>query len=442
MDKHSDTPHPSLRRAFRFGLFQTGAALTDLLTSGIWNRILISDLKMMAWPVALLSALKYLLVPLTLWIGHWSDTKPLFRRYRLPYIFIGRLLVLIGLCFLPLSVSMLAKGDQWGWGVALFAMLLSGIGSTASGAPFLALVKDNFSYQKRGLAISIVETFLIASFALAPPILGGFMPHYSPDLFAKLTYGVLVVAGLLWLVSLWGAEPPMSQPVKAKPEPYTPVLQVVKHIWAEPQSRNYAYFVAASAFFAFMQDAMLEPFGGDVFALGVGETTRFNAWWGTGVLISMMTTTFLTRKWPPHFHQMTTGIGLAVTAVMMGTLGLVALMKLQILLYPTLFLLGVGFGLYGIGGYSLLILVNTDEHTGAYLALWTVVQLLARGAGIFAGGVIRDVGFALSGTYAVAYALLFCIEAFGLFLALYLLKRVRLSVFVKDGSNTNTNVVR
>jgi len=431
MNNQPETPPPSLWKAFRLGLFQTGAALTDLLTSGIWNRILISDLKMMAWPVALLSALKYLLVPMTLWIGHWSDTKPIFMRYRLPYIFMGRLLVIVGLCFLPLSVSLLSEGNPLGWIVAFLAMLLSGIGSTASGAPFLALVNDTFPYQKRGIAISIVETFLIASFAISPPILGKFLPYYHSAAFTNLTYGVLIIAGCLWLAALWGAEKPNTRPIHPNPELQIPVWLRIQTIWADPHTRHYAFFVAASAFFAFMQDAMLEPFGGDVFGLDVGTTTRFNAWWGMGVLLAMISTAILTRKWPPHYHLSTTAIGLAAMGLMMSVMGLVALMQLERILYPVLFLFGLGFGLYGIGGYNLLILFNTDDKAGIYLALWTVVQLLSRGVGILTGGIIRDLGFAISGSYTIAYALLFGLEALGLFAALYLLRKVQVEPFVK-----------
>ena len=45
------------------------------------------------------------------------------------------------------------------------------------------------------------------------------------------------------------------------------IREAISAIWADPRARRYAIFLAVSAFFAFMQDAMLEPFGGDVFGL-------------------------------------------------------------------------------------------------------------------------------------------------------------------------------
>ena len=76
----------SVWRSLKLGTFHIGSSLTDLLTSAVWNRILIVDLGVAAWPVALLTALRYLLAPLTLWAGHQSDSRPLFGSRRVAYI--------------------------------------------------------------------------------------------------------------------------------------------------------------------------------------------------------------------------------------------------------------------------------------------------------------------------------------------------------------------
>lgn len=43
----------------------------------------------------------------------------------------------------------------------------------------------------------------------------------------------------------------------------------------------------------FMQDAVLEPYGGEVFGMCVSETTKLNAFFGIGTLIGIATTGFL-----------------------------------------------------------------------------------------------------------------------------------------------------
>ena len=60
----STEPKFSIWRSLKLGTFHIGSSFADLLTSAVWNRVLISDLGIAAWPVALLSALRYFHAPL------------------------------------------------------------------------------------------------------------------------------------------------------------------------------------------------------------------------------------------------------------------------------------------------------------------------------------------------------------------------------------------
>ena len=99
----SREPRFSILRSLKLGLFHIGSSFSDLLTSAVWNRILISDLGIAAWPVDCPTALRYFLAPLSLWAGYRSDTKPIFGSHRVAYIWLGRLMMLIALPLLPLS---------------------------------------------------------------------------------------------------------------------------------------------------------------------------------------------------------------------------------------------------------------------------------------------------------------------------------------------------
>ena len=108
----------SVRRTLKLGSFHIGSAFTDILVSGVWNRILISNLGVSATPVAFLAALRYFIAPLTIWIGHRSDNNTLFGYYRLSYIYLGRLLTWLSLPLLPLVIVELARDQSslLGWG--------------------------------------------------------------------------------------------------------------------------------------------------------------------------------------------------------------------------------------------------------------------------------------------------------------------------------------
>ena len=442
-DGSPSTAEPPFRvaRALKLGSFHIGSSLSDLLTSAVWNRVLIADLGVAAWPVALLSALRYLLTPLVLWAGHRSDTRPILGSYRVAYIWLGRLLMLLSLPLLPPSLVLLGAdaASPLGWGMALASFLLYGVGTLISGAPFLALVHDSAPYARRGQAVGIVQIMLVVSFAFIPIVYARLMPTYTAEDFARLVWIGMAGAALFWVWSVWGEERPRDAATDQMVKPPALSLRAtLSTLWADVSARRYAIFLATSAFFAFMQDAMLEPFGGDVFGLAAGETTRFNAYWGTGVLLAMLATLALTRRRRPDQQVATTAWGLIGLGLALLALGVASWLRLERLLVPVLFLFGIGFGVFTVGGVSLLMAVNVEGQAGSYLALWSAIQLVARGAGIAMGGIVRDVGMALSGEAHLAYALLFAIEALGVLASVWLLARVGVDRFAARRSIAST----
>jgi MFS transporter, BCD family, chlorophyll transporter len=281
--------------------------------------------------------------------------------------------------------------------------------------------------------VGIVQLMLVGSFAFIPALYAGLMPRYEQAAFVRLVWVGMAGAALFWIVSVLGEERRAlaAARVQAAVGPRPSFRAAFGALWSDHRARRYMVFLAASAFFAFMQDAMLEPFGGDVFKLAAGETTRFNAYWGAGVLVGMVGTLIATRRRRPDQQVNTTAWGLALLGTPLLLLGVVALREALPLVRPTLVFFGLGFGIFTVGGVSLLMAVNREEEAGTYLALWSVVQLVSRGAGIAAGGIVRDVALALSGEFRVAYASVFIIEAVGLFVAIWLLRRVDVSTFAR-----------
>jgi BCD family chlorophyll transporter-like MFS transporter len=432
----SDTPKEREQADFRFlrtvkiGTFHIGSSAVDLMATAVWNRIMIVDLGVAAWPVALLSALRYFLAPLSLWAGHRADTHPILGSRRVAYIWIGRGLVLLSLPLLPLSTGLIAGGSQYGWLLALIAFVMFGSGVLISGPVFLALVYDSTSYSHRGMAISVVQFILVASFAFLPLIFSRMMPTYELEAFIRLSVVIAIGAGLIWFFSVWREERP------SEPKEDIGFREAFSGIWSDSRTRRYALFLGASAFFVFMQDAVLEPFGGDVFGLPVGETTRFNAFWGSGVLLGMVLTMMITRRWRPDQQVGTTMWGLGLLAIPLIAIGGTAWTANLAMVRPLLVLFGIGFGIFTVGGVSLLMAMSLEEQAAAYLALWSVIQLVSRGAGIAAGGLLRDAALAVTGSFASTYGLVFWVEALGALACIWLLKRVDIAGFALMSGRT------
>jgi BCD family chlorophyll transporter-like MFS transporter len=431
----SQPPQPpfSVLRTMKIGTFHIGSSFVDLLTSGVLNRVLITDLGLWATPVALLSALRYLLAPLSIWAGYRSDTRPIFGLRRLPYIWGGRLPMLLSLPLLPVVTALLAGDPRsiLGWALAALAFLVYGVGTLLSGSTYLALVRDSAPPSRRGQALSIVQIFLVVSFPVAGIVYGVLMPDYDQATFWRIVLVGMAVAACCFFFSLFGEERPGGPAAIDAQAEQLPFPALLREMWSDRQTRGFFLFLALGAMSAFAQDAVLEPFGGDVFDMPNGETTRFNAYWGVGVLISLVGTVFFTRRRMAHEQTGTTLAGLLLTALPLALLGGVALAEAQALLIPVLFLFGLGFGVYTVGAVSLLMAMTAERRAGAYLGLWTVAQLVFRGLGIFLGGFVRDVALVVSGSEPVAYAVVFLLEAAGLLACAWVLLRVDVPGFAR-----------
>jgi BCD family chlorophyll transporter-like MFS transporter len=323
--------------------------------------------------------------------------------------------------------------------MALLSFLMYGFGTLISGAPYLALVHDSAPYERRGQVIGIVQFMLVVSFAFIPAIYALLMPVYDPQLYLRLVIFAMLGAAIFWFISVRGEEQ-RTIPRQARVESSAGFGEIFLRILSDRRTRNYAIFLGASALFAFMQDAILEPFGGDVFGLEAGETTRFNAYWGIGVLVAMVISIYLTRKRRPEDQVSLTAWGLLVMGATMIFLALTSWFLSLLWVLPVLIAFGLGFGVFTVGGVSLLMAMNEEKLAATYLALWTVIQLISRGVGIALGGVLRDIFLTITGNLSQAYAGVFMIEALGLMFCIYLLSRVDVRSFAEERAASPTGL--
>lgn len=453
--QQKSNPTFSFWRAARLSSFQIGSAMGDILVTSIWNRVMISNFGIPAAPVSLLIALRYLVAPLSLWAGFLSDTKPLFGLSRTPYIWLGRILMIISLPFLGLSLTLLGANQNavLGWTVATLSSLLYGIGTLISGSPFLALVRDSAPPEKQGLAISTVQTSLIVFFAIFGIIFSLWMAVYEEPIFWQMVLATMLLGGFFWFFAIAGVEKrmpkkhiPGSQQADEKDEkieaaatearsgPQQPGFSETLHkIWRDRRTRGFFFFLSLATMSAWMQDAILEPFGADVLAMPTGRTTRFNSYWQIATVIFLAGGMYLWRKRPPERQSKITSGGLLVMAAGMMLLAVVSLTGQSSLTELSLFIYGAGFGLYTFGGLSLMAAMSSDQEAGAYLGLWTVSILVFKGAGTFLGGSLRDLFLLSMGLPAsLSYGLIFAVSAIGLLGSVIVLAQVDVLGFARD----------
>ena len=425
-------PRFSIWLTLRLSTFQIGSAMGDVLTAGVWNRIMIADFGLPAWPVGLLIALRYLLSPLSLWAGHRSDTVTLFGRYRTSYIWLGRSLMVLSFPILGAATTILEgnTASVSGWLLAVACFVLYGLGTLLSGSPYLALVRGSAPRSKQGVAIAFAETMLISMFPVVAIGFGRFLADYSLQVFWELILLVALISTFFWFFATVGVERTGYRPPGQASAP-RPLRETFTEIWHDPRTRRFFIFLSMATFFAWMQDNILEPFGAEVFNLPVDLTTRLTGYWGTATVVTLLSSFAIWRRRPPEANRRVTQVGLGIMMTGMGLLALSPLLASESLFYMALVIFGGGFGFYSFGGLSLMAAMSPDPHAGAYLGLWTISILVSKGLGTAMGGVFRDL-FLLGFSESITYALVFFISAAGLGTAMALVRGVDVPGFVRD----------
>ncbi len=432
------TPTFTFWRALRLSSFQIGSAMGDILVTSIWNRILITNFGIPATPVGLLIALRYLLSPLSLWAGNLTDSKRIFGLRRTPVIWLGRALMVLSLPLLGLSVLRLggSSSDVLGWLAALLSSVMYGTGTLISGSPFLALVRESAPEARQGVAISLVETILIVFFAIAGIGFSLWMPVYDVRIFWEMIAVTMLVGGFFWVFAIIGVErrrrPDVAALATSEPG-RVPLGVVLREIWADQRTRRFFAFLSLATLAAWVQDAILEPFGGDVFHLDIGVTTRFNSYWQTATVLTLVIGAILWRKRRPERQAPIAIAGLATMAIGLMLLAAAGALGQRHLIELALFVFGGGFGIYTFGGFSLMAVMSPDRHAGAYLGLWSLSVVVFKGLGALIGGVLRDLFLLSLGlSPGLSYGLVFLIQALGLVAALLILARVDVLGFARD----------
>lgn len=407
----------------------------DILVTSIWNRILITNFGIPATPVSLLIALRYLISPLSLWAGHLTDNKRILGFRRTPIIWLGRAMMVFSLPFLGFSVMRLGDdtADVLGWAFAVISLLMYGVGTLISGGPFLALVRESAPEERQGSAIALVETGLIIFYAIVGIAFSVWMPTYDLATFWQMIVATMLVGGFFWLFATVRIEKRALGSLAEEAPAAEGLGNVLREIWADQRTRRFFIFLALTMFSAWAKDAILEPFGADVFGLSMGVTTRFNSYWQSATVVTLVAGSVVWRKRRPELQGRISAAGLLTMSLGLVMLAAAGLAGQRHLVEPALFVFGGGFGVYTFGGLSLMAVMSPDRHAGTYLGLWSISILVFKGLGTLTGGATRDLFLLRMGMDpGLAYGIVFTLQAVGLAVAVLILSRIDILGFARD----------
>jgi MFS transporter, BCD family, chlorophyll transporter len=443
-------------RNIKIGFFHLGSGMVDVLITGIWNRIMISDLGFAATPIALLTGLRYFLAPLGIWVGRTSDRRAIGGYRRLFWIWLGRAMMVISVLILGLQTTSLVRGQEVNfsvWFSLLFAMLLFSLGNAISGSTFLALIYDRSNEDQRGRAVGIVWTFLLLGFATGGMFFSSMLPEQSvssatissqtqsADYGSNLSFtpealqNLFLVTGLLlagvWFLSLLGEEKRVGANVPDNQndnQAKASLMGELKVVWQYRSLRFFLFYLTLSMIFAFSQDPILEPFGGDVFDMSAQETTKFAAYWGSMSIFGTMACLWLSRRYRILTNTIIAYTGVAVLFVTFTLFIVSGVFEIRELFIPSLILLGLGLGIWNVGTLGLMMRLSPPRQAGTFLGVWSLAVMFGRGIGLSGGGIIRDAALHLTGNINVSYVAVFFVGSIGLCVSTYCLKQVDVGV--------------
>ncbi len=140
---------------------------------------------------------------------------------------------------------------------------------------------------------------LLVGMMFAAFVIGGLLMDYSATMLVQVIQGCAVLTIILNVIALWKQE--ARNTAVTAPDRETPVFSDLWQSFVR-DGRNARLLTAigiGAAGFA-MQDALLEPYGGEILGLSVGATTGLTGAWALGSLIGfMLSGRWLARGWDP-----------------------------------------------------------------------------------------------------------------------------------------------
>jgi BCD family chlorophyll transporter-like MFS transporter len=413
-------------RLLRLGLRQFAAGMLSVLTVGILNRVMKVEMGLALGLVSVIVGAHYFAAPLAIPLGHRSDRLPILGRHRVPYILGGTLLTMAATAAAPFVALFLSgdPGSSLGVALGILTFLVLGVGMYSAGTAYLSLISDLTPEDEQGKAVAIVWSMMMLGI-LAGVFLGiGILDDYSPEGLVRLFFLMSGLVGGLTLVAVWGQEP------AAPPRPSREAVGG-RQAWAllttGRQTRLFFAFLFMGILFLFLQQVVLEPWGGDVLGLAVRQTTLFNAYQMVGALVGMAAA----GAWlsPRLGNKATAAMGLGIASLSFAWLAAASLTAQAAWANPAILLMGLGMGLFNVGGLALMMGMTSAGQTGMFMGAWTLAQAMANGLASVGGGIVHDIGLAASGSEGTAYASVFAIEALGLAATWAILSRLSLTEF-------------
>lgn len=377
-------------RLLRLALFQVSVGIAIVLLNGTLNRVLIVELGAPTWIVALMIGIPLLVAPFRALIGYRSDMhRSVLGWRRVPYIWFGTLMQFGGLAIMPFALILLTRPDTFMIGIAAscLAFMLTGGGMHVTQTAGLALATDIAPADKRPRVVALLYVMQLIGMMAAAFAIGGLLRDFSATRLVQVIQGAAALTMVLNVIALWKQEA-RNRTLTTSPDADPAFAQLWASFVAQPNASRLLLAIGIGAMAFAMQDALLEPYGGEILGLSVGSTTALTGAWAAGAMLAFA-----------HGARQLTGgadpLRLAGLGAVAGIVAfLMALFAAPLASPPLLFagavMIGFGTGLFSVGTMIAAMSLARNGSAGMALGAWGAVQASCAGIGVALGGMLRD----------------------------------------------------
>ncbi|HND50045.1 MAG TPA: PucC family protein, partial [Anaerolineales bacterium] len=263
-----------LIKRLQLALIHTAVAITLVPINSTLNRVMIYDLGVSKTLFTILAIFPYLLAPIQVAIGSFSDRHPIMGFRRSPYILAGLILCVVGVAVSPQIAVLISQNFTLGIIIGVLAFGAWGMGYNLSAVSYLSLASELSGEKGRGKTIATMFTIMVIGLIVTGISLSRMVTEYDPALLSRAFIIVAASALTMGLIGLFKLEPHVSlSPAPAKADTYT-VKQMVAAITENPVAKIFFVYLLLLLAAILSQDVLLEPFGAQAFGMTLEQTSR------------------------------------------------------------------------------------------------------------------------------------------------------------------------
>jgi len=391
-----------LSRLLRLSLIQVSVAMSVVLLIGTLNRVMIVELGVSASLVGIMVSLPLLFAPFRAIIGFRSDNhKSELGWRRVPFIYRGTMVQFGGLAIMPFALLVLSGGGNagalpaWvGQVAAGLSFLLVGAGLHTTQTVGLALATDLTPEALQPKVVGLMYVMLLFGTIASAIVFGALLADFNPGRLVQVIQGAAILTLVLNTIATWKQEARGGharrgqvggQVARVEPSFADSWRRFTSGSQAIP--RLIALGLGTMAFT--MEDILLEPYGGQILKLAVGQTTMLTATLAVGGLMGFGLASQVLSKGADPLRLAAQGalaglpaFALVIASAPFDSPGLFALGT---------WMIGFGAGLFSHGTLTATMNLAPPNQAGLALGAWGAVQASAAGVAIALGGIIRDV---------------------------------------------------